>query len=245
MPPKTFPSPRLTWSDGRETSLDPLQIDSAFLGRMMRQGREPFDQYLSSIGAEKNSQDILEALARGTLKGYHVPNDELYDQLAGGGDLHSLTSQGFYRPASAEGDTARFFLRNLHSPTTGFHEIAHDAVGHDLDDPTTPKLSWWDMLDKESGGILPAGAYKTRKGYEKEFGSQGGDVYDAVYSPDHPAHPNLTQAHYDEYIEEPAWNAFPPSLQDSLTAMSTGQMAYPKPPPKNPPKQSFWDYLWN
>ena len=101
------------------------------------------------------------------------------------------------------------------------------------------------MLDKESGGILPAGAYKTRKGYEKEFGSQGGDVYDAVYSPDHPAHPNLTQAHYDEYIEEPAWNVFPPSLQDSLTAMSTGQMAYPKPPPKNPPKQSFWDYLWN
>ena len=244
MPPKTFPSPRITWSGGRETSLDPFQIEQSFLGRIMRQGRVPVDQYLSDIGASGNTQDILENIQRGTLKAYHMPSDEIYNQMSQGG-LNASTSQGFYQPASMEGDTARIFLRQLHDPTTAFHEGAHGAVGHDLDAPNTPKISWWDMLDKRSGGRLPAGAYKTRKGYEREFGSQGGDVYDAVYRSDHPAHPKLTQAHFDKYIEQPAWDVFPPTLQDSLTRMGSGEMAYPKQPPKSAPKQSFWEYLWN
>ena len=210
----------------------------------MRQGQVPFDQYLSDIGASGNTQEILEDLQRGTLKAYHGLSDEMYNQI-GQGDTDASSSQGFYQPASMAGDTARIFLRQLHSPTTAFHEGAHGAVGHDLDAPNTPELSWWDILDKKIGGRLPNGAYKTKKGYKKEFGRQGEDVYDAVYDLKHPTHPYLTQTHYDKYIEKPAWDAFPSSLQDSLTAMSSGQMEYPKQPLKKPPKQSFWDYLTN
>ena len=246
MPPKTFPSPRVTWSGGRETSLDPFQIQQSFLGRIMRQGRVPVDQYLSDIGASGSTQDILENIQRGTLKAYHMPSDEIYNQMSQGG-LNASTSQGFYQPASMEGDTARIFLRYLHEPTTPFHEGGHDAVGHDLSASNTPELSWLDMLDERSGGRLPFGAYKTLKGYEKEFGNKdaAADVFSAVYSDTDPAHPKLTQRHFDKYIEQPAWDAFPPTLQDSLTRMGSGRMAYPKQPPKNAPKQSFWEYLWN
>ena len=246
MPPKTFPSPRVTWSGGRETSLDPFQIQQSFLGRIMRQGQVPFDQYLSDIEASGSTQEILEHIQRGTLKAYHMPSDELYNQMGQGGPTAS-SSQGFYRPASAEGDTARIFLRQLHDPTSPFHEGAHDAVGHDLSASNTPPRSFLDILDKGSGGRLPFGSYKTLKGYEKEFGNKdaAADVFSAVYSDTDPAHPKLTQRHFDKYIEQPAWDAFPPTLQDSLTRMGSGRMAYPKQPPKNAPKQSFWEYLWN
>ena len=248
MPPKTFPSPRVTWSDGRETSLDPFQIESSFLGRIMRQGQVPFDQYLSDIGSKGNTQEILERLQRGTLKGYHM-TDDMYNQMgqAGEGNVSAWNSQGFYRPASSKRDTARFFLIQFHSPTTPFHEIAHDVVGHRLSSVNTPPLSFLDILDKRSDGKLPYGAYKTKKGYEEEFGNKedAADVFSSVYSDTDPAHPKLTQAHFDKYIEEPTWDAFPPTLQDSLTRMGSGRMAYPKQPPKNAPKQSFWEYLWN
>ena len=118
----------------------------------MRQGQVPFDQYLSDIEASGSTQDILENIQRGTLKAYHGLSDEIYNKM-GQGQTDASTSQGFYQPASMEGDTARIFLRPLHEPNVLSHEGSHDLVGHDLDAPNTPKLSWWDMLDKKAKSL--------------------------------------------------------------------------------------------
>lgn len=217
-----------------KTGYHQYEIEPSFFGRVMRQSAPAFDQYLQQTGVGGSTLDVNKAIEQGTLKAYRMPTAEAFNAAAKWSNpntgISASNTQGFYSPASAEGDTSRIFLNPVHHAGTLGHEGFHQLMSHEQLDERAP-LSLLDKLDKSVfKGALPSwlggGKYKTEKQYDKEFGMDKG-VYAYSNITEGDQHPKFSQYHYDKYIEEPSLAGMPPSLRDSLSRASSGEIAYP------------------
>ena len=201
------------------TGFHQYEIEPSFFGRVMSQSAPAFNQYLQQTGVGGSTLDVNKAIEQGMLKAYRMPTPESFNAAARWSDpntnISASSSQGFYSPAPTASDTARIFLNPIH---------------HEQLDERAP-LSLLDKLDKSVfKGALPSwlggGKYKTEKQYDKEFGMDRG-VYAYSDITEGDQHPQFSQYHYDKYIEEPSLAGMPPSLRDSLSMASSGQIPYP------------------
>ena len=216
------------------TGFHQYEIEPSFFGRVMSQSAPAFNQYLQQTGVGGSTLDVNKAIEQGMLKAYRMPTPESFNAAARWSDpntnISASSSQGFYSPAPTASDTARIFLNPIHHAGTLGHEGFHQLMSHEQLDERAP-LSLLDKLDKSVfKGALPSwlggGKYKTEKQYDKEFGMDRG-VYAYSDITEGDQHPQFSQYHYDKYIEEPSLAGMPPSLRDSLSMASSGQIPYP------------------
>jgi len=216
------------------TGYHQYEIEPSFFGRVMRQSAPAFDQYLQQTGVGGSTLDVNKAIQQGMLKAYRMPTAKAFNDAARMSNpntrIQASTTQGFYAPATASNDTARIFLNPNHHAGTLGHEGFHQLMGHDDLDERAP-LSLFDKIDKNVfKGALPSwlggGKYKTEKQYDKEFGPDVGP-YAFMKITEGTSHPQFSQYHYDKYIEEPSLQGMAPSLRDSLSRASSGEIPYP------------------
>ena len=216
------------------TGFHQYEIEPSFFGRVMSQSAPAFNQYLQQTGVGGSTLDVNKAIEQGMLKAYRMPTPESFNAAARWSDpntnISASSSQGFYSPAPTASDTARIFLNPIHHAGTLGHEGFHQLMSHEQLDERAP-LSLLDKLDKSVfKGALPSwlggGKYKTEKQYDKEFGmDKGAYAYSNITEGDQ--HPQFSQYHYDKYIEDPSLAGMPPSLRDSLSRASSGEISYP------------------